>query len=740
MKVSKEKPPRQQPDEPLIALRTTLVVSVLLTAILEAGHIWVHADKGVSRDAVLLGAAAGFALIAAATAGVSLALLGIARLISVERACKWLRAPGRLLSTLWFVGDDGLSLAGRVFDIALSVVVLFAVSGWGAFTVLTRFHDPLRMSLLIAAICAPAAVPILLGLPCGLRFLRSRIPLSQSSARILVRGVAAGGMAGGLLGAGLLLFYKDEIFGAVDPYPALMAVLFIGLLFGLFSVAERLRPPRLARIPLSAVAAAGLLTGLGISAFSEGARGVVDQSGTLSGVSYRAAHRLLDMDADGVAWIIGGDCHPLDPEAGPFALEIPNNGYDEDCDGKDQGVAADFTDPLETLPAAPDSLRRPQGNVLLVISDATSAKHLKMYGYRRKTMPAVEAFAKKSVVFENAFSLANHTSVSMAALLTGRYPSVFPKIRTRGWNSFSLPDWTRPITTRLAGAGYHTRMTAGHRLGGFLRTFHHIFRGKERRFDAKEVGRQALEDLEAIGPRPEKPVFYVVHFIDPHHPYRAKEAPFRFGHGAENQYDAELAHVDRYAKPLLKLMQSRDYSDWLVIVTSDHGEAFREHDNRHHGNTLYNEEVKVPLIARVPGVTRKRVPTAVSHLDLVPTLMDWCGLDSDPELEGRSLLPLLAPRQPADDLGDRMVFFEFFRTGEVYGGSDGRISVILNKRQSRFEMYDIRRDPAQHHNIYRKGRYPNAERWVRRHVRESSRRLAEGDQARAVSPRYTPAP
>jgi arylsulfatase A-like enzyme len=712
------------------ALRATLGSAAIATAVFEAIHVSAHVDNEPALGALVSGVLVSFCFTLALTAafgGLLFALL--LRIVPGETLLSALCAP-LLIGRRFWAGKEArqLALAGRVFDFAVSLASCAAFLALMTHAVLAQYHEPVRISLLVAGLGVLIAGPVLLGEPFVLRRLRALIAVSEPVARNLVRiGLLAA--AGILVTATILsLHFRDDLFGAVDIVPVAMAGLFVVLVF-VSAPFSNLRVIRvLSRLPLWLVAFACLVAGVGLSAVSEGARGGVDQTGALSGVVYRAVYRVLDMDDDGFAWLIGSDCHPWNPEAGPFAEEVADNGFDEDCDGLDTVEESErYTDPLTRLPEAPDTLRRKRGNVLLIISDATAAKHLKLYGNHRNTMPSIERFAASSAVFENAFTPGNHTSIAMPALLTSRYPSTFPRIKSRGWNSFAPPEWTNPIQVRLQEAGYRTFVTAGHKLMGFLRTFRQVKRGVRRRLTAEEVARHGLRQLKSIGPDPADPVFYVLHFIDPHHPYEAADKPDRFGRKAVDRYDAELAYVDQNLGPILSLMNLEAYRDWLVVITSDHGEAHHEHGKPHHGYTLYNEEVKIPLVIRVPGAGKKRIPTAVSLLDIAPTLLDWCGLEAIPEYEGKSLLPLFGPGAQVSAPRGRLVFSEFFRTGEVYGAFSDRHALIYKKNQDRFELFDTTKDPEEKQSIYRKGRNPLIERQLKKHIRQSLNRLARGD-------------
>jgi arylsulfatase A-like enzyme len=169
----------------------------------------------------------------------------------------------------------------------------------------------------------------------------------------------------------------------------------------------------------------------------------------------------------------------------------------------------------------------------------------------------------------------------------------------------------------------------------------------------------------------QQPFLLYVHAVDPHLPYAPPE-PFRslfapevrdpdLG-SAENAdalasdpgrvtpelmgqlselYDAEVAANDASFGLLLEELNRRGLeSNTVVIMISDHGEELWEHHGLSHGNTLHAEVLNIPLIMRIPGVARRRVPDIVQHVDVFATMLALGGIKPMNEGIGRSLLPL----------------------------------------------------------------------------------------------------
>ncbi len=147
--------------------------------------------------------------------------------------------------------------------------------------------------------------------------------------------------------------------------------------------------------------------------------------------------------------------------------------------------------------------------------------------------------------------------------------------------------------------------------------------------------------------------------------------------------------------------------DALVIYTSDHGDALGAHRIGGKGPAVFDEIARIPLIVRWPGQTPARTvnPHVASHIDIVPTVMDYCGLPIPKLLEGHSMLP--AVRDPAVQPNDA-VFLEFNRyeiDHDGFGGfqpvravSDGRYKLSIHLLAGD-ELYDLESDPYEMTNL-----------------------------------------
>jgi len=297
-----------------------------------------------------------------------------------------------------------------------------------------------------------------------------------------------------------------------------------------------------------------------------------------------------------------------------------------------------------------------QKNVILIVLDTTRADHLSPYGYERDTSPNLKAFADENVVFDFAVTASPWTPPSIATMITGLYPvghGMMP-VNSRAAASRNLQVLGQNFSTMaevLSSNGYATAGISPNpwttKTFGFDQGFdQYYFRRRARADEVTLASKKMLADLKAS----KKPFFMFVHYMDPHWPYDAP-APFsdKFTGDLKNQkydaemqerinhYDSEIAFMDKHVGELLAHLKSEGVTDnSLILIISDHGEQFNEHGNTEHGKQLFNEEVHVALMMR-DGSKAHRVESLASNIDLLPTVLRYCGINADLSLHGLDL-------------------------------------------------------------------------------------------------------
>jgi arylsulfatase A-like enzyme len=354
------------------------------------------------------------------------------------------------------------------------------------------------------------------------------------------------------------------------------------------------------------------------------------------------------------------------------------------------GIAASARAKQAELPPLPEGPRRPDADVIVITVDALRPDHVGAYGYQRNTTPHLDALAKRSVRFERAYTQAPNTSFASTTLLTGKY---YPTLARLG-----PPDGLDTLPLLLRRYGFKTAAfyppavfyIAPDKLQAYVESDFH-FEYKKVEFLAAEKRLAQIRDFFEA----EKParVFLWLHLFEPHETYD-KHAGHDFGDNDVDRYDSEIAYVDRAIGDILAYLQ-RERPRAIVIVTADHGEEFDEHKARYHGTTLYEEQVRVPLVISVPGVAPQVIEGPVELVDLAPTILALLDIPVPLRMRGNDLGPWLrSPPAPADRLGPA-----FAEVNDLRMVATATEKLIIDDKKGLSELYDLRTDPREQHNL-----------------------------------------
>jgi arylsulfatase A-like enzyme len=401
---------------------------------------------------------------------------------------------------------------------------------------------------------------------------------------------------------------------------------------------------------------------------------------------------------------------------------------------------------------APPARRGDRPHVFLLVLDTVRADHLSLYGYARDTTPRLARRVAEhpgALVHPWAFANGSWTAPSHATLLTGRLPSEHdvhlgtPEAASMDWSlptRFALRA-ERTVPERFAAAGYATLAAYANvwldRIDGLERGFE-VYERVRRRHGLPLVGEglrrriapawrlddasfvpaaPAINDalLREIDARPDRPLFVLANYLDAHAPYgpppgsRGRFAPWspfeRPLHLSADlppeeierlmaRYDEAIHGLDADLDALLDALEARGILDdaW-VFVTSDHGEAFGEHGVTDHGTSVYNEEVRIPLVVLPPRGTRVEPgPGPVSLASVAATAAAIAGapLAEDADLRaggpGRAVIEFYADPSKARSQG-------------ALGAEPAQAVVVgtekLVRYRNRAELFDLSADPGE---------------------------------------------
>jgi arylsulfatase A-like enzyme len=368
-------------------------------------------------------------------------------------------------------------------------------------------------------------------------------------------------------------------------------------------------------------------------------------------------------------------------------------------------------------------------NIVVVTLDTTRADHLGLYGYFRDTSPRLDEFAAEGLVFDGALAPMAVTLPSHLSLFTAAHPLEHGVLdnhnRGRRWLA---PSALRSFPEACREAGYRTAAfvsAAPLRAGSGIERGFETFDEPDARSSQRD-GRATTDRAVAwLGADARRPYLLWVHYYDAHWPFGpprshrdlfATDADLRAWmqerqvvRGARyegirdndpdetfNLYGAELRFQDEQLGRLLDALRARaDWEHTAVLIVGDHGEGLSQHDNAAHGGT-WDEQLRVPLVLRVPGASPRRIHQTVSVSDALPTLLGLVSLAGTEEflaqasgrdvLNGNEDVPVLSQ----DGSGERK------RPGYRHALTTRRWKYFRSeygRGAARESLYDLERDP-----------------------------------------------
>ncbi|MBW2385603.1 MAG: sulfatase [Deltaproteobacteria bacterium] len=365
-------------------------------------------------------------------------------------------------------------------------------------------------------------------------------------------------------------------------------------------------------------------------------------------------------------------------------------------------------------------------NVLFIVIDTLRAERLGAWGYERDTSPLLDRLASQGIRFDRHLSQSSWTKCSMASLWTGLYPA---RTGVTRFEQVLSPEAKLPAEI-LSEAGFRT---AGLFRNGWVEGYF----GFDQGFDVytRPVGRPAAPnvrrqnptikevgtDIDAVRASEEflriyghERWFLYLHLMDVHE-YLYDEDSARFGTNFSDIYDNAILHTNFILDQLYDHLGREGYLDHtLIVIASDHGEAFGERGIEGHARFVYRETTEVPLILSLPfklepGVV---VDQRTANVDIWPTILDLLGLPAMQGVDGHSQRPsiLAAARGEDPPVRDGPAYAHLDQNWGKRGSieaptvavSDGDYRFVLTQeggRGWRQELFDRRHGAAESDNL-----------------------------------------
>ncbi len=365
----------------------------------------------------------------------------------------------------------------------------------------------------------------------------------------------------------------------------------------------------------------------------------------------------------------------------------------------------------------------PDCNVVVITIDTFRADRLASFGYDRVITPFLDAFIKRSVLFENAFSASSWTAPATASIFTSLHTSehgvISGFLATKRMikdgvpiKMNRIPDQLETLGEMMKKAGYQTigvadNLNIGKEMG-FDRGFDQFEKFGEK--GAEKMNRTASDFIDKV--KDKGPYFAYLHYMDPHAPYLEMDPWFskclRTTDGSNEQrmicaYDSEIKYMDFKLKNMFVKYNWLENS--IVFLVADHGEELWDHGERGHGKTLYTELIHVPFAIYHPKWKPQKVTHKVHTMDLLPTLASLLGNPQNPIWRGQDLTEYL---RDGFVYQDRLLFSERLRTpfGKLKWWKrslvDKNMHYILTEEDDNIldqELYNLDDDFAEKNNL-----------------------------------------
>lgn len=359
-------------------------------------------------------------------------------------------------------------------------------------------------------------------------------------------------------------------------------------------------------------------------------------------------------------------------------------------------------------------------NIIVVVLESMRKQNLGVYGYSRNTSPHLCAFQKahpdEFFVFKHPYTVSTTTMLAVPAILTGIAP-------------YQTPDifYKQPIIWDYSNIlNYRTFFLSSQNMNWYRFDRYYSKEKLDYYWSQEKSNYPFFNDLgiddkytvnhldSLINIQDKNPFFGVVQLNSTHYPYTVSPPFLKWKGTYVDDYDNAILYQDHVLNKLMgQLKRSGKLENTLVIITSDHGESLKDHNNIGHVDSYYAETISVPLMVYIPKAIsskmdiktfKKNLTQTTSNIDIAPTIIDLLGLDKQKDVQeiaknftGQSLFKPISNNRTVITMNNNDVVH--FKVGVSLIRNNLHYIYRMNIVPNRAELYDIKKDKKEAKNL-----------------------------------------